>query len=164
MEVTMLVDESTILINVHAKHKEEVLQLMSDNLVAHGFVNKSFTAAVIAREHEFPTGLPMDGMAVAIPHTDIEHVRKKTISIAQLNEPVEFGVMGGTASERVAVKLVFMLAMEEAHSQLTILQQLMKLFQTKDAMAQLAHATSKQEIKTVVLNHLGTETKGGKYI
>lgn len=72
--------------------------------------------------------------------------------------------MGGTASERVAVKLVFMLAMEEAHSQLTILQQLMKLFQTKDAMAQLAHATSKQEIKTVVLNHLGTETKGGKYI
>jgi galactitol PTS system EIIA component len=49
MEVTMLVDESTILINVHAKHKEEVLQLMSDNLVAHGFVNKSFTAAVIAR-------------------------------------------------------------------------------------------------------------------
>jgi hypothetical protein len=47
----------------------------------------------------------MDGMAVAIPHTDIEHVRKKTISIAQLNEPVEFGVMGGTDSERVAVKL-----------------------------------------------------------
>ncbi|GIN15008.1 PTS sugar transporter subunit IIA [Shouchella clausii] len=162
MEVTMLVDESTILINVHAKHKEEVLQLMSNNLVAHGFVNKSFTGAVIAREHEFPTGLPMDGMAVAIPHTDIEHVRKKTISIAQLNEPVEFGVMGGTASERVAVKLVFMLAMEEAHSQLTILQQLMKLFQNNKAMTQLAYATSKREIKTVVLDHLGTEAKGGR--
>lgn len=162
MEVTMLVDESTILINVHAKHKEDVLRLMSDNLVAHGFVNKSFKAAVIAREREFPTGLPMDGMAVAIPHTDIEHVRKKTISIAQLDEPVEFGVMGGADSERVTVKLVFMLAMEEAHSQLTILQQLMKLFQNKEAMTQLAYATSKLEIKTVVLDHLGTEAKGGR--
>lgn len=62
--------------------------------------------------------------------------------------------MGGDSSEQVAVKVVFMLAMEEAHSQLTLLQQLMQLFQDETKLMTLAQATDKTEVMQLVSNNL----------
>ncbi|GAF11323.1 PTS system, galactitol-specific IIA component [Bacillus sp. JCM 19046] len=150
----MHINEATILLNVEASSKEDVLDQMGKNLVELGRVKESFIAAITAREDEYPTGLPTAGVAVAIPHTDVEHVREKTISIATLKKPVSFGVMGGDSSEQVAVKVVFMLAMEEAHSQLTLLQQLMQLFQDETKLMTLAQATDKTEVMQLVSNNL----------
>lgn len=157
----MQLNESTILLNVEATTKEEVLQQMGSNLVSTGLVKDSFVPAVMAREEEYPTGLPTAGVAVAIPHTDVEHVNKKTISIATLKEPVPFGVMGGDSSEQVEVKVVFMLAMEEAHSQLTLLQKLMQLFQDETKLMTIANATSAEDVLELVYDHLEMKTQGG---
>lgn len=83
----MHINEATILLNVEASSKEDVLDQMGKNLVELGRVKESFIAAITAREDEYPTGLPTAGVAVAIPHTDVEHVREKTISIATLKNP-----------------------------------------------------------------------------
>lgn len=149
-ETTMRLDESTILLDINATDKESVLKQMSDNLVREGLVKTSFVDAIIARENEYPTGLPTAGVAVAIPHTDVEHVNEKTISIGRLKEPVPFGMMGGDLSEQVQVKVVFMLAMKEAHAQLTLLQQLMQLFQNESKLMQIVNASSKEEVKLLI--------------
>ncbi len=62
--------------------------------------------------------------------------------------------MGGDSSEQIDVKVVFMLAMEEAHSQLTLLQQLMQLFQDESKLMTLAHATEKTEVMELVSTNL----------
>ncbi len=82
----MHINEATILLNVEANSKEDVLEQMGQNLVELGRVKESFISAITAREDEYPTGLPTAGVAVAIPHTDVEHVREKTISIATLKK------------------------------------------------------------------------------
>ncbi|MCP3027972.1 PTS sugar transporter subunit IIA [Halobacillus sp. A5] len=146
-------DESIILLNVAAESKQEILKKMSTNLVEKGLVKPSFIHAILEREEEFATGLPTEGCSVAIPHTDIEHVVHKTISIGILKEPVEFGVMGDD-SETTPVKIVFLLAMDEAHSQLSLLQKLMQLFQNQETLKYLYGESSRTNIKNFVKEKL----------
>ncbi|UOR11410.1 PTS sugar transporter subunit IIA [Halobacillus amylolyticus] len=139
-------DESVILLDVEGIAKEEILTVMGRNLVDKELVKESFIQAIIAREGEFATGLPTAGISVAIPHTDVEHVNRKTISVGVLKKAVDFGVMGDE-SEITPVKLVFMLAMDEAHSQLTLLQQLMQIFQSEETLKYLVSEKNKTSIK-----------------
>ncbi|WP_339226609.1 PTS sugar transporter subunit IIA [Oceanobacillus sp. FSL K6-2867] len=142
-------NESVILLDVEGNSKEEVLAAIGNNLVDRGLVKESFVPAIIKREGEFATGLPTAGVSVAIPHTDVEHVNKKTISIAVLKNPVDFVIMGDD-SETTPVQLVFMLAMDEAHSQLSLLQKLMQVFQEEDTLKYLVRQTDKSKIKSLL--------------
>ncbi len=142
-------DESIILLDVEAETRDEVLTTIGDNLVNKHLVRPSFVPAIIERENEFPTGLPTAGVSVAIPHTDVEHVIQKNISVAILKDEVEFGVMGDD-SEQVPVKIIFMLAMDEAHSQLSLLQKLMQIFQDENELRNLVKQTDKAAIKRIL--------------
>ena len=156
----LYLNESIILLDLEGNTKEDILQTMSKNLVEQGLVKESFTDAIIAREQEYATGLPTMGVSVAIPHTDIEHVNKKTISVAVLKEPVDFGVMGDP-SETTPVKLVFMLAMDETDSQLSLLTKLMQIFQDEALLLQLANVKDKTEILTILASKLDFTLEGG---
>ncbi|WP_152655411.1 PTS sugar transporter subunit IIA [Oceanobacillus sp. CFH 90083] len=138
-------DEEVILLNLEAADYTEVLQQMGENLVKHHYVKESFIPAIIEREQEFATGLPTAGVSVAIPHTDAVHVNQKTISIATLKNPVDFVIMG-EESETTPVQIVFMLAMDEPHSQLKLLQNLMKIFQEDTFLEQLLLSESVTEM------------------
>ncbi|WP_188454886.1 PTS sugar transporter subunit IIA [Virgibacillus oceani] len=158
---TIYFDESIILLDVEAKTREDVLHVMGGNLAKKGLVKMSFIDAIIARETEFATGLPTTGVSVAIPHTDVEHVNQKTISVAVLKDTVEFGVMGDP-DETTPVKIVFMLAMDQAHDQLALLQRLMKVFQNAAALNYLANEKSKTNIKNLLAEKLDFALEGGE--
>ena len=69
-----------------------------------------------------------------------------------LKEPVSFYQMG-TNDVEVPVRVIFMLALKEAHSQLTMLQQLIEVLQDKDIMERILSMdenTSNSEIKEVL--------------
>lgn len=155
-------DESIILLDVDGSTQGEVLTAMGNNLVEKDLVKDSFIPAIITREGEFATGLPTVGVSVAIPHTDVEHVKRKTISVAVLKNPVDFGVMGDD-SEMTPVKIVFMLAMDETHSQLSLLQKLMKVFQDADTLKYLVSEKDKSRIKNLLEDKLDfVSLKGGE--
>lgn len=154
-------DESIILLEVEAKTKEEVLTAMGENLRGKGLVKESFINKIIARESEFATGLPTKGVSVAIPHTDVEHVNRKTISVAILKDTVDFGIMGD-AEETTPVKIVFMLAMDQAHDQLSLLQRLMQIFQDEDTLNYLANEKGRANIKKILANKLDLSFEGGE--
>ncbi|MDT8860847.1 PTS sugar transporter subunit IIA [Alkalihalobacillus sp. MEB130] len=157
----MLLDENLILKDVEATSAEEAIRLMAGNLFEKGIVKESYIEAIVEREKNFATGLPTKGYSVAIPHTDKEHVNEKAISVAILKEPVDFVIMG-EESETTPVKLVFMLAMNESHSQLELLQRLMQIFQDDEVLHSLAHEESKTKIKDSLLQLLNFQLKGGE--
>ena len=85
-------------------------------------------------------------------HTDVEHVNKEQIAIMTLENPVSFYQMG-TNDVEVSVKIIFMLALKEAHSQLTILQQLIEILQDKEIMENLMdmdERTTSKDIKDLL--------------
>lgn len=110
--------------------KNELLSKMSSVLIAEGFVEKSYQKAVIAREEEFPTGLPTKGISVAIPHTDSIHVKHEGLLVGVLEQPISFEVMA-SHHDYVDVEIVFMLAIKEPNNQVVMLQKLIALCQNE---------------------------------
>ena len=155
-------DETLVLRNIEGKNSSDILNFMATNLYNKGFVKASYAEAVIEREKKFATGLPTGGYGVAIPHTDIEHVNQSAISVGILKEQVDFGIMG-EETEKTPVKLVFMLAMHDSHSQLSMLQSLMGIFQDEEVLTYLATEESEVKIKDEVVKKLNLSImKGGE--
>lgn len=155
-------DEALVLKNIEGENSSDILKYMATNLYNKGFVKASYAEAVIAREKKFATGLPTGRYGVAIPHTDIEHVIQSAISVGILRNPIDFGIMG-EETEKTPVKLVFMLAMHDSHSQLSMLQSLMGIFQDEKVLTFLATEESEVKIKDEVVKKLKLSTvKGGE--
>ena len=79
-------------------------------------------------------------------------MNKEQIALMTLKEPVSFYQMG-TNDVEVPVRVIFMLALKEAHSQLTMLQQLIEVLQDKDIMERILSMdenTPNSEIKEVL--------------
>ena len=60
----------------------------------------------------------------------------------------------GDDTETVSVDCIFMLAMKEAHAQLTLLQNLMGILQDADALKLVKQGMSAKEICSFVKNRL----------
>ena len=132
-----LLDAKIALFHQHADSKEEALKLLADRFIETGVSKETFYDGLINREKEFPTGLSLNNMCVAIPHTDIEHVNRTQIGFMSLDAPVEFIEMG-TDDKVIPVTMMFMLALKEAHQQLEMLTRLMDVFQNDELMERFA--------------------------
>lgn len=135
------ISRSLVTIILEPISREEAVRLVATPLLAAGLVKQSYPQAILEREKSFPTGLPTVGVGVAIPHTDIEHVNEPAIAVGILRHPVHFQNMA-EPDESIPVHLLFMLALNEPHAQIEMLQQLMGLVQDADLLQRLKEADS----------------------
>lgn len=119
-----------------APDAETLLAALSDRAEQAGYVRSSFRAALIERERAFPTGLPTS-TPVAIPHADVEHVLRPGLGVALLDQPVDFGEMGGSGST-VPARVAVLLLVTQPHEQLDLLVKLIAVFQSDDWYSRLS--------------------------
>ncbi|MFT8325059.1 PTS sugar transporter subunit IIA [Oenococcus sicerae] len=143
-----LLGKQIIELDLDATSNYDAIKKISKQLVDNGLAKNSFQEAILNREMNFPTGLDTGSYGVAIPHTDSVHVVEDQIAFARLKNPVVFKQMGDGTN--VNVKFVFILALKEAHSQLSMLQTLMNLFQNSTAMTLLLKAENIQQVIDVL--------------
>lgn len=132
----LLIRSENVLYINDLNDRDSVLNYISDEMIGRGFVKSSFKEAIINRENMYPTALPFEDFAVAIPHTDAIHVNQNQIMIAILNEGVNFTVMG-SENESAQVKIVFMLAVNNYENYLTFLKNFITVFQEKGVLKEL---------------------------
>ncbi len=101
-----------VLSDLLATSRDEVLREMASHLVTSGCCADSFVQAILDREREHPSGLPMPGGNLAIPHTDTDHVLRSGFLFARLQKPVSFFMMGRPDQE-LEVSLVVMFALQD---------------------------------------------------
>lgn len=130
-----------ILIGLKAANAQEALRLLNQALVASGHTLPEFADDVWKREQEYPTGLPTQPIAVAIPHADPDHVQRSAVAIGVLNEPVTFAQMGSDGSLTLAVKVVILLAIKEREKQVTMIQQVISLIQNAQLLENLCQSS-----------------------
>lgn len=141
----MYLDDSLIKLSLEAEDKDSVLEKTALLLKDGGYVKETFSDAIKEREVHYPTGLQLEHIGVAIPHTDAEFVNKQSIAITILKNPVNFTFMG-SEDLQVPVKVVFMLAIKEPHAQLEFLQALMELFQNDKLVLDIVNSNSEKEV------------------
>jgi PTS system galactitol-specific IIA component len=135
-----LLAPTAVCVHLDAADWRAVITALGQRLHDAGCVRDTFVQAALDREAQLPTGLPLDGQYnAAIPHTDIEHVITPALALATLARPVEFRNMIDP-DEAVPVQLVILMAMEEAKSQVEMLQEIAGVLQDPDLIAKLVAA------------------------
>ena len=129
-----------VLVGGQAADARGAIEWLSRPLIDSGNVAAEFAEDVWKREQSFPTGLPTQPLAVAMPHADPDHVLTSAVAIGVLNAPVEFSQMGTDGSVRLPARILFLLAIKEREKQVAMIAQLMSLIQSQSLLAGLAGA------------------------
>lgn len=158
-----LLKAEQILVNLDARDAQEAIEKMAEALRQVGAVDVGFAEDVWSREQTFPTGLPTQPLAVAIPHADPDHVNHSAVGIAILNSPVRFAQMGTDGSLLLDVRLVFMLAIKEREKQVEMIQQLMAVIQNASLLEALAQSTEPGEAYAHIQSALAGKDSDGNH-
>ena len=145
-----------ILIRVDAKDARDAIHKLTAPLVETGHVMSEFAEDVWKREQSFPTGLPTQPFAIAMPHADPDHVNGSAVCIGVLKDPVRFAQMGTDGSISLDVHLLFMLAIKEQEKQVEMIQQLMALIQSASLLEGLSEAKDSGEALILIQKTLSS--------
>ena len=137
--------ESLIFRALQVSDNKEALEIMGNVMLQEGYVLEDFPVAVWEREKDFPTGLDVDGIGVAIPHTEAHHVKKEGVALAILKEPVEFDAMGEENCQ-IPVKIIIMFTVAGKEKHLDRLMQIVRLLQDKKFLTGILAAEDKKQI------------------
>ena len=151
--MSTLLHESLILLDLTPKHSEDVLKTMADALYKQGYVKETFFEALVEREKNFATGLPGEGVNVAIPHADSHHVNENAIAVGVCKKAVEFKMMGNH-DETLNVEILFMLALKDGYAHVNVLSQLIGVIQDEALLQKLKSIRSQSELLTVLNEHI----------
>lgn len=142
-------DSRLVTIGVEAETTDDVMEIMGSGFVRLGYCKDSYIQALKDREAEFPTGIDIDGVGVAMPHTDVSHVVKAGIGIATLTEPVTFTHMA-TDDVPVPVTIVFMLAVDAPNRHLEEIQDILAIIQDKEILKQILGAENAESVIEII--------------
>lgn len=134
-----------ILVAVEVADAQDAIRKLTAALVETDHVAPEFAEDVWKREGTFPTGLPTQPLAVAIPHADPDHVNQSGVCIGILNSPVQFSQMGTDGSTVLDVPIIFLLAIKEKEKQVEMIQQLITLIQSPKLLDGLSKAKDSAE-------------------
>lgn len=140
--------EELIKLHLVCDSQDQLFDIMYEEAFKRGYVSESFIGKIKEREAVFPTGLNMNNYNVAIPHTDPECVFEQFIGVVTLEKPVPFRLMDDNTQE-VDVNVVLMLGLNQPHSQLAVLQQLMQVIQDENNIEQILQAETSKDIHSI---------------
>lgn len=146
--------EELIALNVEAENYEEAIRKVGALLYDNGYVKDTYIDAVVARELDFPTGLILQDINIAMPHTAGVHVNNPAVCVAKLAKPVIFGHMGDPDT-KVEAELLFMMAIKSPDEQVETLQNVMGIFTNAEAVAELKAAGDKRTLFEVASKYIG---------
>ena len=140
-----MVREDLILCDLDVASKEEALEAMASILVQKGYCEKPYVAAILDREKNHPSALPMPGHKIAIPHTDATFVNTSALLFARVKNPIEFRSMGDP-DEKLQVSMISMFALKEKWLIGDLLETLINVYQEEEVLDAIFKAADEKEI------------------
>lgn len=149
LQFSDLVKPECVFENLEVSSRDEALTVMSRYLVDSGYCHASFPEAILERERIHPSGLPMPGHKIAIPHTDADHVKHSVLLFARLKNPVQFFSMG-SPEEQLPVQMISMFALKEKKLIGDMLETLITVYQHDEVLDAILNATDGNEIYRIL--------------
>lgn len=140
----MSLDKDIVFNQLSFKNQEELFKFAGQVLEDKQYVKPSFYAAIVAREKQYPTGIEVNGVNVALCHTDAEHIIENKIMVLKLDEPVEFKSM--ETLEYIDVRLVFILLLNDPALHLEVLQNISTILQDETYLNEIYTTQTKENL------------------
>ncbi|RLJ86917.1 PTS fructose transporter subunit IIABC [Planococcus citreus] len=146
MRITQLLTENTIILDLKAGSKREVLDELAGQLDRAGKLNdkKQFTKDILAREEQSTTGI---GDTIAIPHAKSEAVKTPAIAFGRSFDGIDFESLDGQPAQ-----LFFMIAATAGANDdhLEALSRLATFLMDEKFRVNIIEAESKQQVLDIV--------------
>ncbi len=139
-----------VFIHTSARTSEEVFKQVAAKAMSMDMITDAFLEKVTEREKNFPTGIETERFGVAIPHTNPEYVKKQFIAVVTSQEGVPFSRMDDTNAQ-IKAKAIFVLGLNEPHTQLESLQAIMAVLQNDDKIQQILDSTDVEQVIQSIL-------------
>lgn len=149
MDLKELICPKMILCNMDAEDSRDALRQLAGHLKKEGYVEDGYLDMLLERERKFPTGLCTKPFAVALPHTEPDHVIKPCIAVVKLKKTVDFHEMVNDQNT-VAVRFIFNLVLQKTEQQLELLQKIISIFSDKEAMELLGKEEKPEKIAEIL--------------
>ncbi|MBC1898390.1 PTS sugar transporter subunit IIA [Listeria booriae] len=160
MDLTQFITKDMIWVQTPCQDQDALFEMVSERAASQNRISNQFLERLTEREAVFPTGLQLEHYGVALPHTDPECVTEQFIAVLTSEAGIRFKQMAD-ASQETAANLIFVLGLNEPHSQLAVLQQLMGAIQNEEHVKALLAAKNEDEVietlSQVVLHLKGEE-------
>lgn len=153
MNLSDILNEDIITLDVEGTTKDEVLRNMAAGLLNNGYINdvEQFVKDIYEREAEGPTGM---GSHISIPHGKSESVQKIGIAIGKTKNDVKWE-SGMSDDGWQDTRLVFLFCVsadnEFARNHMLLLSELAGKLGNDARVARLADVTSKKEVIDLIL-------------
>lgn len=146
MRITQLLTENTIILNLKAGSKRDVLDELAGQLNEAGKLNdqQQFTKDILAREEQSTTGI---GDTIAIPHAKSKAVKEPAIAFGRSHEGIDFESLDGQPAQ-----LFFMIAATDGANDdhLEALSRLATFLMDEKFRVNILEAESKQQVLDIV--------------
>lgn len=143
------VREDLIFLDVAGDTRDEVLRNIAGALCTKGIVKDTFAEALLARERDYPTGLAIGEINLAIPHAQPEHVNEIAVAIAVPRRPVQFQDMGDHDSA-VEVSVIVCLALKKMDDNIKMLPALMTFFAGEENLRAILACTQPAQVMALL--------------
>ncbi|MGG7058830.1 PTS sugar transporter subunit IIA [Clostridium nigeriense] len=138
--------------NLNFDSRNEILSYLAEKLQEKGYSKEGYREAILKREEEYPTGLPAE-VKIAIPHCDHTLVNESAIAIGVLKNTVNFQAMDDP-SKTLDVQIVIMLALNEPHGHIEMLQKIVQLIKNPEDLKKIIKAKSDEDVLKIINNYL----------
>lgn len=143
------ITEDLIFLDWQVADRQELFYKVSQILDEKEFIKEGFLDYLNKREDDYPTALELENFSVAIPHGDPSYIRVSFIAIVRLEKPITMYKMEDS-SEETEVDLFFILGLSEGEKHLTVLKQVIKLFQNNDTVNDLKQANNVSDVLNIL--------------
>jgi activator of the mannose operon (transcriptional antiterminator) len=99
-----LIDEENILLQLDVKSVDEVISILGNHLISHEYAKDGVVESALRREKLSFTSFK----DIATPHANLEFIKKSTIIVSTLKNPIQWG--------NQKVDKVFFIALQKEHS------------------------------------------------
>lgn len=149
LELKEVVKKELVFVDVEANSKEEVISKLSNELYQKGYLSDKdqFIKDTLAREKEGLTGI---GNGIAIPHGKSEGVKKTTITLAKLAEPMEWGALDDLPVE--VILLFSVKKTDETATHIKLLQKVSIMLADDGFLHRLTEAKTSEELYELIIN------------
>jgi len=146
-----MIRKDLIQLDMDAKDQKDFFEKICKILVDEGCVKNTYLEALMGREKEYPTGLPTQPYAIAIPHADPQHLIKPFVAPIRLKNEIDWCEMA-TSDVWHKIRLIFVLGFTKGDGHIEMLQLLVDNLQDKKLMDELLNAKSIDEYYETILS------------
>ena len=141
-----------IYLNQDFSDRKDMFTYIGTELINLGLVKPEYIEKILEREENFPTGIDLGYMQVAMPHVESQYVNDNAIFIVTSKKGVEFE--NAEDDGIVNAKIIFGLIVKNSEEHIDFLMKLTVLFQKEEVLKDIYNLNDQDKVIEILKENL----------